>query len=206
MLPLRDGQVSRFILDGHIPAGNDYEKFMPLIHRDRRWAACMTSAIFTFFAGISVLPDALKAMVSNVYQAGESITSRMSKTLPCCHGARFIRRMRLIIPTHSIGGCLRGPQEGRQTCTYLVVYKSSPIPAELGSRGRYNVIVLLVLPVCLRAPNIAEEEVKLELSRNVNSIYYIHRAVITSITSFQDINLQNVPLPPLPDFRCDGCT
>lgn len=56
-------QVSALILQGSIPVGNEYEKFVPLFHREKRWMAFVTAVFFITLASIMALPDMLQAMV-----------------------------------------------------------------------------------------------------------------------------------------------
>lgn len=57
------GQVSALILQGNIPVGSEFEKFIPLFHPKRRWLACVTGVVFTTLAIILALPSTLQAMV-----------------------------------------------------------------------------------------------------------------------------------------------
>ncbi|CAM9866176.1 unnamed protein product, partial [Pylaiella littoralis] len=59
-------QVSELILQGRIPAGNDFEKFVPLYNAVSSWYTCMTGVVFTTLAIIIILPDTLQAMVLDV--------------------------------------------------------------------------------------------------------------------------------------------
>lgn len=61
--PSEIGQVSEVILQGRIPSGNEFEKFIPLFSPTSRWYACATGLVFTVLAIIMFLPDTLQAMV-----------------------------------------------------------------------------------------------------------------------------------------------
>ncbi|CAM9106632.1 unnamed protein product, partial [Laminaria digitata] len=64
-----DLQVSRLILEGSIPVGSEYEKFIPLFHPEKRWLAWLTGSVFATLALIMLLPDTLQAMVVDVMVA-----------------------------------------------------------------------------------------------------------------------------------------
>lgn len=53
------------ILEGSIPVGSEYEKFIPLFHPEKRWLAWLTGTVFATLALIMVLPDTLQAMVGS---------------------------------------------------------------------------------------------------------------------------------------------
>ncbi|CAM9463784.1 unnamed protein product, partial [Ectocarpus sp. 12 AP-2014] len=59
-------EVSGLILQGRIPHGNEFEKFIPLFTARSRWYTCMTGLVFTVLAIIMLLPDTLQAMVLDV--------------------------------------------------------------------------------------------------------------------------------------------
>ncbi|CBJ25633.1 conserved unknown protein [Ectocarpus siliculosus] len=56
-------EVSGMILQGRIPHGNEFEKFIPLFTARSRWYTCMTGLVFTVLAIIMLLPDTLQAMI-----------------------------------------------------------------------------------------------------------------------------------------------
>ncbi|CAB1097917.1 unnamed protein product [Ectocarpus sp. CCAP 1310/34] len=56
-------EVSGLILQGRIPNGNEFEKFIPLFTARSRWYTCMTGLVFTVLAIIMLLPDTLQAMM-----------------------------------------------------------------------------------------------------------------------------------------------
>lgn len=55
--------MSALILQGDIPVGSEFEKFIPLFHPEKRWLACVTGVVFTILAIILALPNTLQAMV-----------------------------------------------------------------------------------------------------------------------------------------------
>ncbi|CAM9347803.1 unnamed protein product, partial [Scytosiphon promiscuus] len=59
-------QVSALILGGNIPAGSEFEKFIPLFSTTSRWYACLTGTVFTTLAIIMLLPDTFQAMVLDI--------------------------------------------------------------------------------------------------------------------------------------------
>lgn len=62
----RASQVSGLILQGSIPAGSEFEKFVPLFNAASRWYTCLTGLVFTILAIMMLLPDIFQAMVGLV--------------------------------------------------------------------------------------------------------------------------------------------
>ena len=56
-------QVSGLILQGNIPAGSEFEKFIPLFNAGSKWYTCLTGLVFTILAILMLLPDTFQAMV-----------------------------------------------------------------------------------------------------------------------------------------------
>ena len=57
-------QVSALIMQGRIPAGSDFEQFIPLFQPASWWYRFVTGLVFTTLAVIMLLPDSFQAMVS----------------------------------------------------------------------------------------------------------------------------------------------